>query len=246
MQERVEFTNTKGNKLVGVLHTPKEKTSKIVVIAHGFCANKDRERLIQIGETYSENNIAAFRFDFSGSGESDEDEITVENQIDDLKSAIAYVKSLRYEDIGIQGESLGGLVALEVWNSEVKTMVLWAPVTNSKDKLKEVLVQEKLSEEELNEKGYVLKKKDGREFKVPKKYFQERLEVSQEELLGNIRCPVLILHGDKDDCVDLEDSKQAMDHLENGELNIIEGAGHILDVRHETFDLTLDWFKKHL
>ncbi len=246
MREKIEFKNPKEKKLVGVLHLPEKENKKVIVICHGFCANKDRKRLIAIADIYAKNGISALRFDFSGSGESENDEITVENQVDDLKSAIEFVKERGYKDIGIQGESLGGLVSLLVYNEDVKAIVLWAPVTAGKDKLEEVVVQEKLSKEELEEKGYVIKKKDGRDFKIPKKYFEERLKINQKKLLSRVKCSVLILHGDKDDVVPLEESKEALQYLRDAKLEVIKGGSHKLDMIQDVFDLSLNWFKKYL
>jgi len=244
--EKVNFKNSKGLNLIGILHSPKEKTDAIIVMAHGFTSNKDRKRSIRVAEIYAENKIAALRFDFGGSGKSYNTEISIEKQIDDLRSAINFVKEKGYEKIGIQGESLGGLVSLLVYDQDIKVMVLWAPVTKGKDTLKEVLIQERLSMDEFREKGFVIKKKGGREFKISKKYFEERVAINQKELLGRVKCPVLILHGDDDDCVPLEDSKEAVKILKDSELKIIKGGDHKLDMIKEVFEYSVNWFKKYL
>lgn len=244
--KKINFQNPKGKRLVGVLHSPKEKTDKIVIICHGFTANKDRDRLVKIGDVYAENGIAALRFDFGGSGESYDTAISIGDQVDDLKSAIEFVKSKGYKNIGLQGESLGGLIAILVNSQDVKTMVLWAPVTKGKDKI-EILSEEKLTEKELEEKGYFIKKKDSREFKIPRKYFEERVKINQKELLLRIKCPVLILHGDKDDTVPLEHSKEAVKILQDARLEIINGGGHKLDEKIDVVSsFSVNWFKKHL
>lgn len=243
--EKVNFKNSRGKNLVGILHTPEKKTDYIVTIAHGFTSNKDRKRLVDVSNIYAKNNIAYLRFDFCGSGESDRDEITVENQIDDLKSAIKFVKDKGYKKIGLQGESLGGLVSIFAYNKDICTMVLWAPVTKP-EKVEPSIVQEGASREELEKKGFIVKKKDGREFVIPKKCFEERENFNREELLGKINCPVLILHGDMDDAVPLEHSKEAVKILKNSKLEIIKGGGHKLDNNEKVFYLSLNWFKKYL
>lgn len=248
--KKISFKNSKEKELAGILHIPKEPTDSIIIIAHGFTSNKDRERLIKIAGTYAENGLAALRFDFGGSGESYETEINIENQVDDLKSAIKFVKGKGYNKIGLQGESLGGLISLLVYpayNEEIKTMVLWAPVTKGKDKLKEVLIQERLSEKDLEKKGYIIKKKDNREFKISKKYFEERQSINRTKILSKIKCPVLILHGDEDETIPLSDSKEALQYLKDAQLEIIKGGDHKLDEKiNIVFPLSLNWFKENL
>lgn len=248
IEEKVIFKNSKGLELQGNLHTPKEQTDSVVVMAHGSCSNKDRARTVEVAELYAENGMAALRFDFGGSGESYETEISVEKQVDDLKSAIEFVKGKGYKRIGLQGESLGGLVSCLAYTNDIKTMVLWAPVTEKKDKLKEVFEQEGYSKEEFEKIGYITKEKNGQKFTIPKKYFKERMAVNQTEMLSRIKCPVLILHGEEDDVVPLEDSKEAVKILENSKLEIISGLGHRFrfDDKKVSLDLSLNWFKEHL
>ncbi len=248
MEEKAIFKNSKGLELRGILHTPKGQTDSIVVMAHGFCSNKDRERTVETAELYAKNGIAALRFDFGGSGESYKTEITVGKQVDDLKSAIKFVKGKGYKKIGLQGESLGGLVSILAHNAGIKAMVLWAPVTEKKKNVDKVLAQEGLSKEEFERIGHIVKKKDGKDFVIPKKYFEERIAVNQKKILSKIKCPVLILHGEKDDVVPLEDSKEAVKILKNSKLEIIAGLGHRFkfDDKKVSLGLSLKWFKEHL
>jgi len=67
MEEKVNFQNSEGKTLVGVLHLPKQKTDKIIILAHGFTSNKNRERYILIGEALVNEGYAFLRFDFGGS-----------------------------------------------------------------------------------------------------------------------------------------------------------------------------------
>jgi len=247
-EEKITFKNSKGKDLIGVLHIPDKKTESIVILSHGFCSTKDRERFIYVANAYSKKGISVLRFDFGGCGESYDTEITIENQIDDLRSAISYVKFREYKIIGLQGESLGGLVSVLAYSPDVKALVLWAPVTQSKDKLKEILEQEKLSGEELEEKGYITKTKHGRNYKIPKQYFEERLAVNQKEMLSKIKSPTLIMHGDADESVPLESSKEAIQYLPKGsKLKIIKNGNHTLDNKiEEVASLSVNWMKKYL
>ncbi|MCH7568674.1 MAG: alpha/beta fold hydrolase [Nanoarchaeota archaeon] len=240
--EKVSFENSKGEKLAGVLHLPQEKTGKIIVMAHGFTSNKDRPKSIEVATLLAENGFTALRFDFGGSGESYDTPIRIEYQVDDLKSAINFIKNKGYDKLGLIGGSLGGLISLSVYNEDVKAMVLFAPVT--KGKTPSEYAEWKKS---IEEKGFVLKEKDGRVFNISRDYIKERESINQEELLSKVKCPVLIIHGTEDDDVPLEDSKDAMKYLPKGsKLEIIEGVGHKLDIVDGIDILSLNWFKEYL
>jgi len=245
--EKINFKNSRGLNLVGVLHLPNEKTNKIIILAHGFTSNKGRVRYIEIGNALTREGYAFLRFDFCGSGESDEDEITVKNQIDDLKSAIKFVKDKGYVSIGLLGESLGGLIVAEVYpdyKEEIKCLGLVAPVTQGKTP---DLYDEPEIQIEVQKKGFYLKHKDGKIFRVPKKYIEERKNVNQKKLLSKIKCPVLIIHGSEDTTVPPKHSKEAMKYLpKDSRLEIIKGADHDLDIKHGIVPAISGWFKKYL
>lgn len=240
MNEKISFKNSRKLNLVGILYTSKNK--KIIILIHGWCSNKDRKRFLILAENLHKSGFDFLRFDQTGSGESEGEEITVENLIDDVKSAIKFVKSRGYEEIGLIGESLGGLTTLSVSDNLIKAMVLFAPVTASKTS--DLEGYGKL----IRNKEYFVKEKDGKKFKIPKKYFEERKAINQKELLSKIKIPVLIIHGDRDDKIPLENSKNAIKFLPKGSrLEVINGAGHDLEESYEkVIDLTNNWFNNQL
>lgn len=241
--KRVTFQNSKGLKLVGALHETQEQTNKSVIIAHGFTSNKDRERHIKLANALEEEGITAFRIDFGGCGESDDREITVADQVDDLKSAVSFLKSRGFERIGVLGESLGGLTALEAFDDNIKAMVLWAPVT--KARWSQELSDEQ--EESLAKNGYYVKRRE-RDFKIPQRYVDERKNVDSEKLLGHMDIPVMIVHGTADETIPISDSEEAIELLPKGsKLERIEKWEHGDHKMDESMDIiipkTVDWFK---
>ncbi len=244
--QKVNFQNSRGLNLVGILHIPKEKTEYTITVSHGFTATKDRMRLIQLSESLHKEGFAVLRFDFGGCGESEDSYITLKGQVDDLKSAINYLRDNGYKKIGLWGESFGGLDSILAYDKQIKTMVFHAPVTKAKTPS---IFQGEEYLKELKGKEYVVYKKDGREFKIPKQYLIERQSINQKEILSKIKCPILIINGDKDDVVPLENSKEAMQYLPNkSKLEIIKGGGHKLNEKEwdKVISLSIGWFKKYL
>ncbi len=243
-QEKIGFENSEGKRLAGILHIPENETKKIVIIAHGFTARKERERYVEIANKLNENTIALLRFDFGGSGESYDTEIDLDKQVDDLNSAIKFARDRGYEDLGLLGESLGGLICLRANLQEVKTAVLLAPCIHSK--VSSYVERHPEKKKMLEEKEFVKKEKEGKTFILPKKYFDDRLNINQEELVKELSIPVLILHGNNDEMIPLEHSEKARDRSENIKLEIIDNAVYDVGYEEEAQIKTVNWFKENL
>ncbi len=100
--EKVKFQNKKGQKLVGALHEPKQKTDKIVIILNTFKGDKDYQPIIKkCADFLAMNKIAVLRFDFAGTGESEGDykNTTISSEVHDLNAAIDFVKKLGYKKL---------------------------------------------------------------------------------------------------------------------------------------------------
>jgi hypothetical protein len=83
----ITFYNSRKLKLVGNLYSVDSKS--LVIIAHGFTNDKfSNGRFEKLASAWNSIGHNAFAFDFSRCGESEQDFITVSNQVDDLKSAM--------------------------------------------------------------------------------------------------------------------------------------------------------------
>jgi pimeloyl-ACP methyl ester carboxylesterase len=243
--EKISFTGGESVQLAGVLHLPVSSTAVAAIFAHGFCSNMTRERYVMLSDALAEKGIAALRFDFAGSGESEEREITISGQVADLKAAVAYLQKRGYRSIGVVGESLGGITALEAYSDAVKALVLWAPVT----KARWTAEMSGIQKESLNRRGYYINHKDGKDFKIPKRYVEERLGVNRARTLGEFRIPVFIIHGTEDEVIPVEDSREAIALLPQGSrLEEIQGGDHHVSAIHSELVIrkTVDWLVSHL
>ena len=94
MNQKIYFKNKKGNKLCGVLVAPDNKNHPIVILCHGFHSTKDNNTNTRLHAMLKEKNIATFRFDFYGHGESDGkfENITVSEAVEDALCAIEFLK----------------------------------------------------------------------------------------------------------------------------------------------------------
>lgn len=249
--EKIIFKNSKDLSLVGNLYTT--ESSSIIIMAHGFTNNKSSQgRFDKLARSFNELGYNVLAFDFSGCGESDLDIITADKEVDDLNSAIEYVKSKGYKKIALLGNSLGTLICLRCNRPEIVTMVLIGALTDSmKYNWNEILSKDQMSE--LNDKGYyTIKDNNLVTRRVGKQMLLDFEQIDQKELLKNVKCPVLIIHGnskeDKEELQLLERSRRAMNILsKNSQLVVIEGAKHgIREHFNKVIEFANEWFIKHL
>lgn len=121
--EQIEFLATDGIILDGLLYKSKERTNKVILAVHGMSSNCMKKRDQVISKKANENNIDYFCFNNRGSelvkytrrniegkkekfimGTSFED---VTEGYEDIVGAMIKLKELGYEEIYLQGHSLG-------------------------------------------------------------------------------------------------------------------------------------------
>lgn len=124
-------------------------------MCHEFMSSKySKGRFERLAAAFNKLGYNALAFDFSGCGESDNDSLTVEKEIDDLKSDISFTKSKGYKKIDLYGHSLGTLICLKCYTSETITMVLSGVLTDFMQyNWYEFFTKEQM--EELMKKGYI-------------------------------------------------------------------------------------------
>ena len=85
---------------------------------------------------------------------------------------------------------------------------------------------------------------------APYRLPMEDLKSDARDVIQDIRCPIMIIHGDKDEFVPVSHARELYDRAdEPKELKIIDGADHRfmdLSLRDKAIDISLEWFKKYL
>lgn len=243
--DKIQFKNSRGINLTGVFHEVDNPVAAVVMV-HGFTSHKEsRGKFGKLGELLSSKGILAFRYDAGGSGESESAPVTVENYLDDLKSALKLVKEKGITKVGLLGSSLGGLCSMLAYDTSVKAMVLWAPVTMAKTP--RIFDDSKIRKQLTRDGSFIINKRD-RDFTIPKQYLMERETLKHEEILSKVKCPTLIIHGTDDLSIPSKHSEWAMEFLApKSELKLIKGSDHYFTgYEDEVVSLSLEWFKNHL
>jgi len=247
--ETVKIKNSRNLNLVGDLYTA--DSDKIIIMSHGFAYDRHKQwdNFGQIIETLNKVGYNILTFDFSGSGESDDDSISVGKEVDDLKSVIKFAREKGYNNIILLAMSLGGLISLSAYDEDIKAMILISPVTQKVDSgyRHHKFSKEQLSEfKENGQLVYYIDNAIRKKIIIDRQYILDREELNSKLLLRNIKCPVLIFHGDEDGIVSFKDSQKSVKMLGNkGELYIVKGEGHSFrDSTEVIVNKTINWLAK--
>ena len=108
--ERVEFTNSDGTVLSGVLEVPSGPVKAWALFAHCFTCSKKSLAASRVARGLAASGIGVLRFDFTGLGESGGDFATAgfSSDVGDLIDAAAWMKG---EPLDVAGAGAGTVFA---------------------------------------------------------------------------------------------------------------------------------------
>lgn len=228
----------------GVLENSEAK--KLVILVHGFTGDlRGPDNLFEkLSKKLQRLDYAVIRFSFRGTPPSEGEyiDMTVDEQVEDLDKVIEHAKLLGYTDIALLGESMGGSIVAKAYDQSLKAVIFWYPAFDFTDtSFKNYLTNE--SQEKLKEQGYLLE--EG--FKVGKQFIDEIPSVDLYNKVGEIKRPVLFVHGNKDVDVPYQQSEKAFQIANDPkEIRIIKDANHCFrNEQDEVVDLTADFLQRY-
>ncbi len=224
-KERLVFTNSKGQRLVGILTRPDE-ICPIAIFCHGFRSTKESSKAKALAQSLPKKGIGLFAFDFSGRGESEGkfEDTTLTQYIDDLKCCINLLKAYT-PVIAVIGSSLGGLVALQQARGDrrIKAVVLISPVSTFPYQKKDIYAD--IPGWKRKGYSYTYSEKFGK-MRLKYGFYTDSLQYDGYGQYKSIKAPALIIHGTKDESVQLADSKKLKKHIAKSTLAIMKDADH--------------------
>ncbi len=232
IEEKLEVTKEDGWVIRGLIFRPDaEGEFPVVIFSHGFGTNY--RELMHHGNGYAESGIICVFFDFCGGGmESTSDgtmqEMTVMTEAADLVAVLESIKCLPYvnkDSVYLQGESQGGFVSAIVgraYYEEIKGLILWYPAFVIPDDS-----ARRLQNGDTEVMGV----------KLNPDYNRVAAGIDVKELQTGFGKPVLLIHGNEDDIVPIEYSREAAAYYGNAMLKEIKGAGHGFEGKDSKFAL---------
>jgi pimeloyl-ACP methyl ester carboxylesterase len=225
----------KGQQIVGMLHVPEGRgRCPAALLLNGFTGTKvEHHRMfVKISRALADHGIASLRFDFRGSGDSagDFEDMTIRSEVTDSLEAIKFLvrhKRVNSRCLALIGLSMGGAVAAHVVAREkqrVKSLVLLAPVAEGAGILDDLSTPEAVSS--LAETGIT----DHEGSLVGVGFIRQFAEMRPIREVVKCQCPVLIIHGSRDETVPASHSdmyeRALQTHKRVVKKVVIPGADH--------------------
>lgn len=242
-------------KLYAELQRPMSESSArqpLVIICHGFTGNCNTELLTDIANDLAAHGISSLRFDFNGHGKSEGafQDMTVPNEIDDLKDVISWARNQPWVGkIALVGHSQGGVVvsmtAGELGDSVISDIVLMAPAAVLRDDAIRGNTQG-ARYDPWNLKGEYVELPWGG-FKLGRKYIESALNLPIYETAWQYDGPVLVIQGTHDRIVPYTYAERYKEGYKNCTLKLIPDEDH--SFRKNTAEAALyaaDWLIKQL
>ncbi|WP_320040355.1 serine aminopeptidase domain-containing protein [uncultured Desulfobacter sp.] len=109
-----------GFSLKGTLHLPLSHMPPLVVGSHGLEGSRNSAKQMLLSKVLPENNIAFFRFDHRGCGESQGSFIkdtSIEKRARDFYAAVRHILEMEVTSnrIALFGSSMGGATCIKAW-----------------------------------------------------------------------------------------------------------------------------------
>ena len=222
----------------------------IAILAHGFGGDKNWQLMKLVSDSLQMHGIASIRFDFNGHGESEGDfkDMTVPNEIEDLKRVVRYALQLDECNgkIGLLGHSQGGVVVSMTageMNDTISAVTLLAPAAV----LREDAIRGNtfgVLYNPINPPEYV-ELPGGR--KLGREYILTAFRLPIYETAIRYQGAALLIHGTGDRVAPYSYSERYKNIWKNSELRLMEGYDHGFS-RHieEIADLASNFLIKHL
>lgn len=240
----LEILNSSKDPLDYEFHGDPSDTSLLAIIGHGVTGNKDRPWAVALANALEKTGISALRFSFSGNGKSGGKftDSTISKGVKDLKAIVNAAEEEGYHRICYIGHSMGSAIGVlaAAKDERIELLVSLSGMVRTKDFVtrefgdlkpgKDCMWEDPecpLSQafvDDLNKIGDILSK-------------TEKIEV-----------PWLIVHGDADDVVPLEEAKTLYSSAyEPKEIVILPGVDHVYsgDGVDKMTEAVIAWLREH-
>ena len=251
MQQQVHFYNLQGEKLAGTIHWPDIPKQIGLVLGHCFTCSRHTGILRQIAKDASERSFSVLRFDFSGNGQS-EGEFSASNytkQISEMQSAVDYLHEQGVERIGLAGHSMGALISV-LTASRNNAIEAVCAIAGRLSGMNAAHFLNNRQKETLRNTGKVHFESRGRKLLLTDTFFSDAAHFDLPGILKNLQSRLLVVHGETDEIIPVEEAYTARDFKGNGiELVVIPEADHMFSKaadREKVSQIAVDWFEKQM
>jgi pimeloyl-ACP methyl ester carboxylesterase len=216
-----EIKNRHGEQLDYTFHEGEKGSKNIVVLGHGVTGNKDRPFVVALGEGLAAVGIPALRFSFSGNGTSEGNftDSTISKEVEDLGAVLDHLKGYT---VCYVGHSMGGAVGVlrASEDDRIQLLVSLAGMVHTK-----AFAQREFGDVTPDE-GFMWDEPD---CPLSQAYMDDLTQINTVvDLAPQIDVPWLLVHGDEDDVVPIEDSRDILAKAnDQTQLIRLQSANHV-------------------
>jgi len=251
--KKLFIKNRKGMRMVVVIEEIKDQKG-LVFLMHGISGFKEHPLLEETAKIFNKSGFTAVKFDTTNSiGESDGkmEDGTIAGYYEDLEDITEWSKTQKWyqEPFSLVGHSWGGYcIANYATNNQnkIKNLILFSSVVSGKlyqenDDIRPVL-------KEWKEKGIRIwesSSSPGVIKRLKYTFIEDGLNYDLLKIVDKIKCPVLMIAGNKDRTVHMEYQKMLFDKINSQkQFYIIKDGDHNLKGKEnsqELFDVINNW-----
>ncbi len=245
--------------LLDVCYKQTQEAKPVLIFVHGFKGFKDWGHFDLLAKTVAQQGFVFIKFNFSYNGTTPENPLEFGDldafgnnnyiiELDDLEKVMDWALSnpsiareVDKEALYLLGHSRGGGISIlkAAEDPRVKKLVTWASVSDFLNRNKKMTI------DTWHEKGvvYTFNARTKQQMPLYLQFYntiqahKERLNVVKAA--KHLGIPFLIIHGTKDEAVDLRDAEELHRASKHSELLVVGEAGHTFGVKHPFEELSL-------
>ncbi len=248
--ERLDFANTKGEKLAALIDLPLGKPAAFALFAHCFTCGKDNLAAKRISERLAMCGIGVLRFDFTGLGMSEGEFANTHfsSNVDDLVAAADHLRKTHGAPAILIGHSLGGAAILAAAHriSDARAVVTIAAPSDPShvtDLFKEHI-------DKIREQGEVEVALAGRPFRIKREFLDDVAEQQIDDRVRNLHKALLVFHSPTDDTVSIDNASRIFTTAKHPKSFVsLGGADHLLSKRSDAIyvaNVIAAWVERYL
>ncbi len=257
MNTKKDIIFNRGDKkpiLIDTFYSEAKTNQPIVIFCHGYKGFKDWGAWNLMAESIAKAGFCFIKFNFSHNGGTMENPIDFPDleafgnnnytkELDDLNDVLDWVENYFENNLHVDtnqiclvGHSRGGGIAILKASEEDKRITKLITLASVSDFGRRTATIGDLKEWKEDGVKYVLNGRTKQQ--MPHFYqFYENFKANEERLhiesaIKRIEIPMLIIHGDADTSVSINEAKELHQWNQNSQLGIIKGADHVFNTKH--------------
>ena len=226
-EEKNFYRNSDNKKIYGELYIPNNSYDEfpLVVLSHGFGSSMSSTS--GLAQTICKQGFATFAYDFIGGGmgiksDGQMTEMSVLTEVSDLNTVLDELledERINKDNIFLLGQSQGGFVSTYVAGTrdDIKGLVDYYPAFCIRDDAEKAYPNPNDVPDTYSVLGFAT---------VGRIYYMDAVSFDIYEIMEDITCNTLLMHGTTDNVVPISYSERASTTIPSCEYIVYEGQGH--------------------